>query len=238
MEFTDSKKYNEIFRAGCMSMNQGLDLVSRQDWNYNYYRTLAFMPAVVHSLLMVTRYDITSLLTWLTEAGLISLGVFATRHIHKEKSKSVKHLLISPSYQEVIIGVDNLGSRILGETLPPHVAPVAGCTYSKVALENVLFFGYSQVFQSVKNGSSLSDAEAKMKVALDNYSKDPSLIGEIMKLGFNKRKLLLTLVYYDKEENKYVEVEIDQNANSLEELDDYLAALLNKQKMKFFVDHK
>ena len=45
----------------------------------------------------------------------------------------------------------------------------------------------------------------------------------------------MTLIYYDAAQKKYVEVEIDPNTNSLEELEDYIMALVNKKKMKFFV---
>lgn len=212
----------------------GTDLLSTKDWSFNYYRFLAFLPVSIHTILMITRYDMSSALTWGAEIALLGLAFLSSRYIRREHSKIVKHILISPNYHEIIFGVENLKNKVEGETLPPHVNPIPSTTYTKVPLENLLFFGYYQVYSRVKSGSSLSDAEAQMAVNLEGYQKEPHILGEILKLGFNKKQLLLTAIYYDKEQNKYVEVEIDPNKNSLEELDDYLMCLVKKQKMKFF----
>jgi len=160
------------------------------EWSYNYYWMLAFFPAAIHSLLMVTRYDMTSVITWLSEASLFALGVFCSKFVYKEKVKNVKHILISANYQELIIGVENLSGQSLGETLPPNVQPIPSTTYTKVSLDNILFLGYSQTYSKVQAGSPISDVEAKTKVSLEEYNKDPQLIGEVLKLGFNKKKLL------------------------------------------------
>lgn len=169
------------------------------------------------------------------ELSLIGAGYYVTNFIKKEKMKAAKHLLISSNFDEIIIGIDNLGKQETKNILPNSVKPMLGLTYKQFSVYNILFIGYTETFREVKSGIRLESAQKKMN---DMISAEVSLAGEVLSQLANKTKPILTLVFFDKASNKYIETELDLNNNKLNDYEDYLMSLVNKQKMKFFTDPK
>ena len=166
---------------------------------------------------------------------LIGAGYSMNNFIRKEKLKSIKHMLISPSFDEIIIGVDSLGKEANNSKLPASVKPLPGLAYKQFSLYNILFIGHTETYKEVKSGVRLESAEKKVSQLL---STENSLVGEVLTQLMNKKKPILHLIFYDKATNKYIETEIDLNYNKTTEYEDYIMSLVNKQKMKFFTDPK
>jgi hypothetical protein len=226
LNFSSRDSFKEIYRETQESIDQ--------EGSYRYQYTLGYIPATAMGLAMFMRLDPTIWSHWVYQFLLLGIGYYYHMQIRSQKSKIVRHLLISPNYSEIIIGLDNLKGKESSEVLPADVAPMKGLIYQKVNLEHILFFGYHQTYRRVQEGLLLQQAEKEVSQKIQEIRENPHLGAKLLKGLSNKEKLLITVVFYDAASNKYKEGTINPNYNQLEECEDYLMNLVHKQNMKFF----
>lgn len=201
------------------------------DSSLSMYTFYCYLPSLIYLLTIALRLDLYSPLHWGGFSVSALAGYYGTTLIRREKQKWIKHLLTSEDYKDLIFGIDNLDKTGDTSCLPEYVTPIPGLTYKKVQLQQVVFFGYKLTYDLVKKGKSVEDATILAQQKLDDANGfAPALFAAMTQ----KKKLLLIVVIYDKEENQYVELEINPNFNSIPELTDYLDCLRNKTKMRFF----
>ena len=233
LTFSKDLRLQEIFRS-TEGRLQDRDDLGVGEWPYSRYRFVFSMPALYHTLLMVTRLDMYSPITWITEAALIGAAFYATQYIRKEKMKTIKHILVGPEFNTITIGFENMTNEATGDIPPSHITAMPGTTYKNIPFNHLLFVGYSQAYSKIKSGEGVMEAENNISSIIQTTNEKPSWYLEAFKQGLNKQKLLITIIYFDQEANKYVEGLVDPNYSQLPELEDYLMSLVDKKKIKFF----
>jgi len=206
---------------------------SNTELPYRTYKLLSYSPATIYFTAMLFTLDTTFIPHYAALAALSLGGYLFDQKARLEKKKMVRHILIDKNYQNMMVGLDNLG-RIEPQkstSLPEGVKIESNLRYYKFPLKHLLFFGYRQTYLRVKKGMRLENAESEAKVAM---AEQLNLAEEVLKTLLNKSKFSLVLVFYDQESNNYIEADLDPNSNSLPEMEDYIKCLVDKTQMKFF----
>jgi len=190
------------------------------------FGAFAWVPPSIYSVLLIMRLDIFNPVYHAALVALAGASYYFRRSQTSSQRRRVYHLLISRDFEHLYFGMKSgrEGVEVFGA--------LHGLDYQKVPLDRVLFFGYKQIFDCVKRGMSLKDAE---RYVADKYLKAPETqVSHLVKRVTKSRELQLTVVYYDSRQNEYLEAELDLNTNSLESFSDYVECLRDKNKMKFF----
>lgn len=227
LNFAGPESFREVYQETQSSIEQ--------EGSYRYQSSLGYVPAAAMAIAMFMRLDPSVWMNWVYQLVLLGVGYYYHFQIRAQKSKVIRHLLIGQNYSHLIIGLDNPEGKESHDALPPDVTPMRGLLYQKIKIEHVLFFGYHQTYKRVQQGTMLHQAEKEVADTLNEIKEQSHLGAKLLKGLSNKDKLLLTIIFYDTEKNKYREGIINPNYNQLEEHEDYLMNLVHKQNMKFFV---
>ena len=171
--------------------------------------------------------------TWITEAALIGAPLYATQYVRKEKMKTIKHILVGSEFSTITIGFENMTNEATGDIPHSHITAMPGTTYRNIPFNHLLFVGYSQAYSKIKSGEGVMEAENNISNIIQTTNEKPSWYLEAFKQGHNKQKLLITIIYFDHEANKYVEGLVDPSYSQLPELEDYLMSLVDKKRSSF-----
>lgn len=227
LNFANKDSFREIYRETQQSFED--------EGNLSYQAAVGYLPAATMGLAMFMRLDMSSWSNWLLELAFIGLGYFYHHQARSQKSKTIRHILITPNYTQLIFGMETFDGTASAQILPSDVTPIKGLHYQKVDLANILFFGYHQTYRRVQQGVMLKQAEKEVEEKLLDMKDNSHLYVKLLKGLTNKEKLLLTVIFYDPVKNKYREGMINPNYNQYEEHEDYLMNLVQKQHMKFFL---
>lgn len=229
-------KFQEIFKQSYNTETEA---------SYTFYKLLNYSPAALYLAVIFLRLDLLSPLHWGIESALIAAGYFGNKYIRSEKAKSCKHLLVSANFEELLFGVEDMGTKenTKEETKKEAEQPKAedsklreGLKYKRVKLEEVVWVGYRRGWQRIRKGEDVGEVERESV----EEAKDPFAVSDIftdvVKHLTKKTRFLLTIIYYDRNSRSYQELEINPNFNELADVEDYLQALVEKNKLRFFVN--
>lgn len=227
LNFQSKDSFREIYRETQESFED--------EGSVAYQAAIGYLPAATMGLAMIMRLDMSVWSNWLLEISLLGLGYFYHYQARLQKSKSIRHILITPNYTQLIFGMEIFDGAPSTDVLPADVTPIKGLHYQKVDLANILFFGYHQTYKRVQQGVLLKQAEKEVEERILLLKDNTSLAVKLLRGLSNKEKLLLTVIYFDPAKNKYREGLINPNYAQSDEHEDYLMNLVHKQQMKFFL---